>query len=52
MIKERLSIHAAIIDKSIIWYGSVNILGFHSAEDNLIRFKNLEIATSLVESLS
>ena len=51
MIKERLSLHTAIIDKSIIWYGSVNILGFHSIEDNLIRFKNSEIATSLLESL-
>ena len=49
--KEHLSLHTAIIDKSIIWYGSVNILGFHSVEDNLIRFKNPEIATSLLESL-
>ena len=45
-----LSLHAAIIDKSTIWYGSVNILGFHSVEDNLIRFRNLEIATNLLES--
>lgn len=51
IIKENLSLHAAIIDKSIIWYGSVNILGFHSVEDNLIRFKNPEIATSLQETL-
>ena len=47
-----LSLHAAIIDKSTIWYGSINILGYHSAEDNLIRFKNLEIATTLLESIS
>ena len=51
IIKERLSLHAAIIDKGIIWYGSVNILGFHSAEDNLIRFKNPEIAMNLLETL-
>jgi superfamily II DNA or RNA helicase len=48
---ERLSLHAAIIDKSTIWYGSVNILGYHSTEDNLIRFRNPEIATSLFEAL-
>ena len=48
---ERLSLHAAIIDKSTIWYGSVNILGYHSTEDNLIRFRNPEIATSLLEAL-
>ena len=48
---EHLTLHAAIIDKSLIWYGSVNILGFLSAEDNLIRFKNPEIATNLLESI-
>ena len=48
---EQLSLHSAIIDKSLIWYGSVNILGYHSGEDNLIRFKNPEIATNLLESI-
>ena len=51
VIINHLSLHVAIIDKSTIWYGSVNILGFHSIEDNLIRFKNPEIATSLLETL-
>ena len=49
--RDHLSLHAAIIDKSTIWYGSLNILGFHSIEDNLIRFKNAEIASNLLESL-
>ena len=48
---DHLSLHAAIIDKSTIWYGSVNILGYRSKEDNLIRFRNLEIATVLLDSL-
>ena len=48
---QHLSLHAAIIDKSTIWYGSVNILGYHSVEDNLIRFGNPEIATNLLESI-
>ena len=38
-------------DKSTTWYGSVNILGYRSAEDNLIRFKNPEIATTLLTTL-
>lgn len=46
-----LSLHAAIIDKSTIWYGCVNILGYRSLEDNLIRFKNPEIASNLLDSL-
>ena len=49
--RDHLSLHAAIIDKSTNWYGSVNILGFHSTENNLIRFKNVEIASNLLESL-
>jgi len=47
----QLSLHAAIIDKSTIWYGSVNILGYQSTEDNLIRFQNAEIATNLLDTL-
>ena len=49
--KDRLSLHAAIIDKSTIWYGSVNILGYRSLEDSLIRFRNPEIASNLLDSL-
>ena len=51
IVSSNLSICTAVIDKSIIWYGCVNILGYRSAEDNLIRFKNPEIATSLLETL-
>ena len=49
--KDHLSLHAAIIDKSTIWYGSVNILGYRSLEDNLIQFRNPEIASNLLDSL-
>ena len=49
--KDHISLHAAIIDKSTIWYGSVNILGYRSLEDNLIRFNNSEIASNLLDSL-
>ena len=52
VIDNHLSLRATIIDRSLIWYGSVNILGYHSVEDNLIRFMNPEIATSLFESLT
>ncbi len=48
---DHLSLHAANIDKSTIWYGSVNILGYRSLEDNLIRFRNPEIASNLLDSL-
>ena len=46
-----LSLHVAIIDMRTVWYGSVNILGCRSFEDNLIRFRDSEIATSLLDTL-
>ena len=46
-----LSLHVAIIDMRTVWYGSVNILGYRSFEDNLIRFRDSEIATSLLDTL-
>ena len=49
--RDHLSLHTAIIDKSSIWYGCVKILGFHSIEDNIIRFQNKEIALNMLESL-
>ena len=49
--RDHLSLHTAIIDKSSIWYGSVKIQGFHSIEDNIIRFQNKEIASNMLESL-
>ena len=51
VVNSGLTLHTAIIDKSTIWYGSVSILGYHSLEDNLIRFKNSEIATNLLGAI-
>ena len=41
---DHLSLHAAIIDKSTIWYGSVNILGYRSIEDNLTYVSEVQCA--------
>jgi len=51
IVNSNISICTTVIDKSTIWYGSVNILGYRSSEDNLIRFKNPEIATTLLTTL-
>ena len=52
VIKEKLTLNCAILDRSKLWYGSVNILGYHNADDNIITFHNPEIATSLLEQLN
>ena len=50
-LRPDINFNCAVIDKAQIWYGSVNILGFHSAEDNIITFRDAETAGSLLEML-
>lgn len=41
--------HFAVIDKEIVWYGSMNFLSKEDAEDNLMRVCSKEIAAELLE---
>ena len=50
-IKTGFDFNCCIIDKAGVWYGSVNILGFHSSEDNIITFHDAEAANNLIEML-
>ena len=43
-----LSLCAAIIDKSTVWYGSINPLGYANEEDNAIRLKDAGIANEMM----
>lgn len=46
-----LSLCASIVDKSIVWYGSINILGYISKDDNMIRLEDSSLANDLVREL-
>ena len=41
--------HFAVIDREIVWYGSVNLLSNAKEEDGLMRVKSREIAQELLE---
>lgn len=41
--------HYCIIDREIVWYGSMNFLGKDDAEDNLMRVCSKSIAAELLE---
>ena len=41
--------HYTIIDREIVWYGSVNFLSKEDAEDNLMRVCSGKIADELLE---
>lgn len=41
--------HYCVVDKEIVWYGSVNLLSKEEEEDNLMRVCSKEIAAELLE---
>ena len=41
--------HYCVVDKEIVWYGSVNLLSKEDEEDNLMRVCSKEIAAELLE---
>jgi len=41
--------HYAIIDREIVWYGSINLLSREKDDDNLMRVESSEIAQELME---
>lgn len=41
----------AIIDQKIVWYGSINLLSYGSAEESMMRIESNKIAFELMESL-
>ncbi len=51
VIKNGLTLNCAIFDRSVVWYGNVAILGYHSANDNVITLHNPELATTLLNTL-
>ena len=50
-VNDALAIDVAIIDKSLIWYGSINYLGYNTDENNAIRIYNSILAENIIEML-
>lgn len=46
---ENLSVQCAIIDKSTVWYGSINFFGYNTEENNVIRIVDSSIANELLD---
>ncbi len=41
----------AVIDQKIVWYGSINLLSYGSAEESMMRIESNKIAFELMESI-
>lgn len=48
---EEIQQRYAIIDESIVWYGSVDFLAFGRKDSDVLRFKNTDVAGELLEVL-
>lgn len=48
-VKPKLSLYTTIIDKEVVWYGSINTLGYASKEDNMIKVTDIYLANELIE---
>ncbi len=46
---EKLSVNCAVIDKSIVWYGSINFFGYNNSEANIMRLADASVANEMVE---
>ncbi len=49
----RTNIHQkfAVMDQRIVWYGSINLLSFGSAEESIMRLESPNIANELIKSI-
>ena len=48
VISENVQDRFAVIDKEIVWYGSLDFLGKEDAEDNLMRIESGEAAEEVL----
>ncbi|MEW5921595.1 MAG: phospholipase D-like domain-containing protein [Bacillota bacterium] len=41
----------AVIDQRVVWYGSINLLSYGSAEESIMRLESSNIAIELIKSI-
>ena len=50
-VKPKLSLYTTIIDKEVVWYGSINTLSYASKDDNMIKVTDIYLANELIEMI-
>ncbi len=41
----------ALMDQNTVWYGSINLLSYGTADESIMRFENMEIAGELLAAM-
>jgi phosphatidylserine/phosphatidylglycerophosphate/cardiolipin synthase-like enzyme len=52
LLKANIHQKFAVIDQKIVWYGSINLLSFGSAEESIMRLESRNIAFELIKSIT
>ena len=54
VVRFKSNIHQkfTVIDEKIVWYGSINLLSFGSAEESIMRLESSNIASALIRSIT
>jgi len=52
VLKANIHQKFAIMDQRIVWYGSINLLSFGSAEESIMRLDSPNIAYELIKSMN
>jgi len=53
-VKTKDHIHQkfAVIDKRLVWYGSINLLSYGASEESIMRIESMDIAGELLENIT
>lgn len=51
IFKSKIHQKFAVIDQRIVWYGSINLLSFGSAEESIMRLDSINIANELIGTI-
>lgn len=41
----------AIMDQKVVWYGSINLLSYGTAQESIMRIESVNIANELLKSM-
>ena len=52
IVKSNIHQKFAVVDQRIVWYGSINLLSFGSAEESIMRLDSPNIANELMRSIT
>jgi superfamily II DNA or RNA helicase len=51
LLRESIHQKFAIIDRRVVWYGSMNLLSYGKSEETMMRFESREIAEELLDEI-